>query len=62
MGLTETQAKADGTEVETAVFPWAASGRALGMGRPEGMTKLVLEPEHASGCSAPASSASTPAS
>ncbi|HET8951304.1 MAG TPA: dihydrolipoyl dehydrogenase [Solirubrobacteraceae bacterium] len=44
MGLTETQAKADGTEVETAVFPWAASGRALGMGRPEGMTKLVLEP------------------
>jgi dihydrolipoamide dehydrogenase len=45
MGLTETQAKADGTEVETAVFPWAASGRALGMGRPEGMTKLVLEPE-----------------
>ena len=44
MGLTETQAKADGTEVETAVFPWAASGRALGMGRPEGMTKLVFEP------------------
>jgi dihydrolipoamide dehydrogenase len=44
MGLTESQAKADGTEVETAVFPWAASGRALGMGRPEGMTKLVLEP------------------
>ena len=44
MGLTETQAKADGTEVETAVFPWAASGRALGMGRTEGMTKLVLEP------------------
>ena len=44
MGLTETQAKADGTEIETAVFPWAASGRALGIGRPEGMTKLVLEP------------------
>ena len=44
MGLTETQAKADGTEVETAVFPWSASGRALGVGRPEGMTKLVLEP------------------
>ena len=43
-GLTETQAKADGTEVETAVFPWAASGRALGIGRPEGFTKLVLEP------------------
>jgi dihydrolipoyl dehydrogenase len=45
MGLTETQAKADGTEVETAVFPWAASGRAIGMGRTEGMTKLVLDPE-----------------
>jgi dihydrolipoamide dehydrogenase len=44
MGLTETQAKADGIEVETAVFPWAASGRALGIGRPEGMTKLIVEP------------------
>ena len=44
MGLTELQAKADGTEVETAVFPWAASGRAIGTGRTEGMTKLVLEP------------------
>ena len=44
MGLTETKAKEDGTEVETATFPWAASGRALGVGRPEGMTKLVLEP------------------
>jgi len=44
MGLTETQAKEDGTEVETATFPWSASGRALGIGRPEGMTKLVLEP------------------
>jgi dihydrolipoamide dehydrogenase len=44
MGMTETRAKAEGTEVETAVFPWAASGRALGMGRPDGMTKLVFEP------------------
>jgi dihydrolipoamide dehydrogenase len=44
MGLTEAQAKQDGTEVETAVFPWAASGRALGMGRPDGMTKLIFEP------------------
>jgi dihydrolipoamide dehydrogenase len=43
-GLTETQAGEDGTEVETAVFPWSASGRALGVGRPEGLTKLVLEP------------------
>jgi dihydrolipoamide dehydrogenase len=44
MGLTETRAKAEGIEVETAVFPWAASGRALGMGRPEGLTKLIFEP------------------
>jgi dihydrolipoamide dehydrogenase len=43
-GLTETRARAEGTAVETAVFPWAASGRALGMGRPDGLTKLVLEP------------------
>ena len=44
MGMTETRAKAEAIEVETATFPWAASGRALGMGRPDGMTKLVLEP------------------
>ena len=44
MGLTETQAAADEVQVETASFPWAASGRALGVGRPEGTTKLVLEP------------------
>jgi dihydrolipoamide dehydrogenase len=45
MGLTEAEAKEAGTEVETAVFPWSASGRALGIGRPEGLTKLVLEPD-----------------
>jgi dihydrolipoamide dehydrogenase len=45
MGLTETQAKADGIEYEKAVFPWSASGRALGLGRDEGMTKLLFEPE-----------------
>ena len=33
------------SEVETAMFPWAASGRALSMGRSDGLTKLVLEPE-----------------
>jgi dihydrolipoamide dehydrogenase len=43
-GLTETQAKDRGLEVRTAVFPWAASGRALGMGRPDGLTKLVVDP------------------
>ena len=52
MGLTETEAREQGIEVETAVFPWAASGRALGMGRPEGMTKLIFEPGDASRCSA----------
>ncbi len=45
MGLTETQARAQGIEVEKAVFPWAASGRALTAGRDEGMTKIVLDPE-----------------
>ena len=44
MGLTETAARSDGIEYEKAVFPWAASGRALSLGRPEGMTKLLFEP------------------
>jgi dihydrolipoamide dehydrogenase len=44
MGLTETEAKASGTEYEKAVFPWAASGRALSVGRDDGMTKLLVEP------------------
>jgi dihydrolipoamide dehydrogenase len=43
MGLSEAQAKAAGIEYEKAVFPWAASGRALSMGREEGVTKLVFE-------------------
>jgi dihydrolipoamide dehydrogenase len=44
MGLTETEAKAGGVTVEKAVFPWAASGRALSLGRDEGLTKLLFEP------------------
>jgi dihydrolipoamide dehydrogenase len=44
-GLTETQANAEDRAVETAVFPWAASGRSLSMGRSDGMTKLIVEPE-----------------
>ena len=44
MGLTETQAKAQGIEYEKANFPWAASGRALSMGREEGATKILLDP------------------
>jgi dihydrolipoamide dehydrogenase len=43
MGLSEAQAKAQGIEFEKAVFPWAASGRALAMGREEGLTKLLFE-------------------
>jgi dihydrolipoamide dehydrogenase len=43
MGLTETEAKKQGIEFEKAVFPWAASGRALAMARDEGMTKLILD-------------------
>jgi dihydrolipoamide dehydrogenase len=45
MGLTETAAKADGVQYEKFTFPWAASGRALGLGRSEGLTKLLVEPE-----------------
>ncbi len=45
MGLTETQAKAQDIPFEKASFPWAASGRALSMGREEGMTKVLYEPQ-----------------
>jgi dihydrolipoamide dehydrogenase len=44
MGLTEIDAKAQDIKYEKATFPWAASGRALGLGRPEGFTKLLFEP------------------
>jgi dihydrolipoamide dehydrogenase len=44
MGLTETQAKAQGIAYEKASFPWAASGRALSIGREEGATKVLLDP------------------
>ena len=43
MGLTETEAKEQGIEIEKGVFPWAASGRALGIHREEGMTKLIFD-------------------
>ncbi len=43
-GLTEADAKAKGLEVQVARFPWAASGRALSFDRPEGLTKLIIEP------------------
>ena len=43
-GLTESEAKAQGIEYQKAVFPWAASGRALGNNRSEGLTKLLFDP------------------
>ncbi len=45
VGLTEKEAKRNGTPYEKGVFPWLASGRALSMSRPEGMTKLLFDPE-----------------
>ncbi len=44
-GLTETQAKVEERTVELSQFPWAASGRAQAVGRTEGLTKWLVEPE-----------------
>jgi dihydrolipoamide dehydrogenase len=44
MGLTEADARSQGIDYEKTVFPWGASGRALGLGRPDGLTKLLFEP------------------
>jgi dihydrolipoamide dehydrogenase len=44
-GLTETEAEKQGRKVSVARFPWAASGRAITIGRTDGVTKLVLHPE-----------------
>lgn len=44
-GMTETEAKAKGIEIEKASFPWAASGRALSVARTEGTTKLIFDKE-----------------
>ncbi|MCZ6726289.1 MAG: dihydrolipoyl dehydrogenase [Acidobacteria bacterium] len=43
-GLTETEAKAQGILYEKSSFPWSASGRALGIGRRDGSTKLLFDP------------------
>ena len=43
VGVTEAQAKAEGRAIEKASFPWAASGRALGTGRDEGLTRLLFD-------------------
>ncbi|MGA0101834.1 MAG: FAD-dependent oxidoreductase, partial [Burkholderiaceae bacterium] len=45
VGLTEDEAKAKGVKLEKAVFPWAASGRAIANGRDEGFTKLLVDAE-----------------
>ncbi len=45
VGLTETEAKAKGLKFGKAIFPWAASGRALSLGRDEGATKLLFDEE-----------------
>jgi dihydrolipoamide dehydrogenase len=44
-GLTETEARRQQRTVKVARFPWAASGRAATLERPEGLTKLILDPE-----------------
>src|SRR5579863_1373771 len=44
-GLTETQAEKEGREIKVAKFPWGASGRAVTLDRPEGMTKLLVDPQ-----------------
>jgi dihydrolipoamide dehydrogenase len=44
-GLTETDAQKQGRKVEVAKFPWAALGRAVAIDRPDGLTKLIIDPE-----------------
>lgn len=43
VGKSEAELKAEGIEYDKGIFPWAASGRALGMGRREGLTKLLID-------------------
>ena len=45
VGVTETEAKAKGLKYGKAVFPWAASGRSLALGRDEGLTKTLWDEE-----------------
>jgi dihydrolipoamide dehydrogenase len=45
VGLTETDARARGVPYEKATFPWSASGRSLALGRDEGLTKLLFDPQ-----------------
>jgi dihydrolipoamide dehydrogenase len=43
VGVTENEARAKGLAIGVARFPWAASGRAVGIGRTEGFTKLIFD-------------------
>ena len=44
-GLTQSQAEKDNVPHEVAIYPWGASGRAQAIGRIEGLTKWLIEPE-----------------
>jgi len=44
VGLTETEAEEKGTAYEKGAFPWSASGRSLGIGRSDGLTKVLFDP------------------
>ncbi len=44
-GLTETQGEKENREIKIAKFPWGASGRAVTLDRPEGVTKLIIDPQ-----------------
>jgi dihydrolipoamide dehydrogenase len=44
-GLTETEAEKQGRKIAVARFPWGASGRAISLGRTDGVTKLIIHPE-----------------
>ena len=45
VGLTETEARANGTPFKKGAFPWVANGRSLSLGREDGFTKLLFDPE-----------------
>ena len=45
VGLTETEARANGTAFKKGAFPWVANGRSLSLGREEGFTKLLFDPD-----------------
>ena len=45
VGLTETEARAQGTAFKKGAFPWVANGRSLSLGREDGFTKLLFDPQ-----------------